>query len=54
MRDFEWAELYAAAGNARARAFYERRGWRAGDKTRYWQGLTLIRFSLDLALLPSA
>lgn len=53
-RDFEWAELYAAAGNASARVFYERRGWRAEDQTRHWHGLTLIRFSLDLALLPSA
>ena len=53
-RDFKWAELYAPSLNDDARPFYDSQGWRAGSQTRDWHGLTLIRYSLDLAIRSPA
>ena len=47
-RGYSRAQLYTAAGNERSRRFYERHGWVAGEETRQWQGLVLIRYSLPL------
>ena len=48
LRRYESAQLFTPTGNARARQFYEQRGWRLDEETRDWQGLLLVRYTLDL------
>jgi RimJ/RimL family protein N-acetyltransferase len=48
LRGYEQAQLFTAILNAGSRAFYERHGWLLGEATREWQGLRLIRYTLDL------
>ncbi len=47
-RGYRKAQLFTPKRNIRSRRFYERHAWRPGEETRRWQGLVLIRYSLDL------
>ena len=43
-RGYREARLHTAAGYARARRFYERRGWRVSAPPETWNGLPVIEF----------
>ncbi len=45
---YEQAQLFTATLNTGSRRFYEHHGWQPGTETRDWQGLELIRYTLDL------
>lgn len=47
-RGYQQAQLYTAEGNADSRRFYEHHGWQAAEGAREWQGLRLVRYTLDL------
>jgi RimJ/RimL family protein N-acetyltransferase len=47
-RRYARAQLFTAILNTGSRAFYEGHGWQLRSETREWQGLRLIRYTLDL------
>jgi GNAT superfamily N-acetyltransferase len=47
-RGYERAQLFTPTANVRSRSFYERHAWRPEDGTRYWRGLLLVRYSLEI------
>jgi GNAT superfamily N-acetyltransferase len=53
-RGYERARLFTPSGQARARRFYERRGWLAGDERFNPEiGLRLVEYRLELGSRPS-
>jgi GNAT superfamily N-acetyltransferase len=52
-RDYQRARLFTPAGNARARRFYERRGWLAGRALHDPDlGLELVEYRVELSPRP--
>jgi GNAT superfamily N-acetyltransferase len=49
-RGYRHARLHTPAAHARARRFYERRGWRPGGGPETWRGLPVVEYR---CLLPS-
>ena len=48
-RGYRTARLHTPAGNARARRFYERRGWRVSAPPETWLDLPVIEYRCPLA-----
>ena len=48
VRGYRHARLHTPAGNARARRFYDRRGWRTSAPPETWIGLPVIEYRCRL------